>query len=489
MTLQLPDNYSSSTTRSLIENAAIVSKDDYKCLVCIFLFGAADSHNMLVPYSGNNRTQYEIARPTGVRIEKSEIENSILNPNPGWGLHPQLPFLYDEWNAGRLAIVRDVGVLNKPTTKAQYLANADGTYVPLSLFAHNIQQQAWQAALPFAEPTATGWFGRASNLIDDYFNDLAKIESSSISVFGNRLQNFSYIPKKSVLYPPTVLASGSSSGSNQSSFESARDNFYHKNSSELSPVGYPASPINLIFDAFSSVFKSSVQSQTDTNLHGAGWPIDSPIEAIFAAAQAEISTLTITVPGLGTPTVQTERTLPNHYFLNAVKNIAKIIYSRGDISGIGFNQTRQMIFSGVGGWDNHSNLRYNQDALLRSLDICIKALRDAIDEMGLTQNVTIFTESEFARTFRSNGNYGTDHAWSGHSFVLGGAVNSGLYGPEPDYTLAGQLDISTLGRFIPHYSIEQYYASMLQWMDIPENLISLILPSLPLFSPQNIGFL
>ena len=42
--------------------------------------------------------------------------------------------------------------------------------------------------------------------------------------------------------------------------------------------------------------------------------------------------------------------------------------------------------------------------------------------------------SDFGRTLTSNGN-GTDHGWSGLSFVFGGAVDGGrVIGDTPDYS-------------------------------------------------------
>lgn len=496
MSNQLPSNYISDNTRTLLSQASLENPDDYKCLVCIFLLGAADSHNMVVPYSSTNpnRSLYDLARAYGVRIENEELENSLLSTTPPWGLHPQLPGFYNEWQNGNLAIIRDVGVLNRPTTKQQYVDNTNGLYRPDRLFAHNIQQLTWQTALPFREVKVTGWFGRTSNLIDGFFNSDSRIGSGTLSVSGANPQTFAYSPKVSVMYPATTIPSGSNRGANDLMYTDGRDNFYHKNTPEMSPVGYPILPPNKIYNAFSKIFRNSVISQNDVNTNGAGWDandgdIGTQLETIFTNAYQEIIDTTIIVPNPVDPDSPYTRSLPNSYFLFRVKDIAKIIYSRGNLDGVGFNQRRQMIFSGVGGWDNHNNLRYHHDGLLRSLDICIKALRDATILMGLGDKVTIFTESEFARTFRSNGTYGTDHAWSGHSFVLGGAVNGGMYGPEPDYTLGGSKDVSNLGRFIPNYSIEQYYGTLLKWFDVPEGLIPLVLPSLPLFSPTDIGFM
>lgn len=514
MSNKLPISYTTQETRFAVENAAASTSGDYKCLVCIFLFGASDSHNMVVPY-GNanpNRSLYEIARAYGVRLGDKNVANQFSNeldsmtlngPNgpgtsPGggapayeWALHPSLTGLKNDWYDGDLAIVRDVGVLNRPTTKELYNTNPDNLYRPDRLFAHNIQQLAWQEALPFRSPESTGWFGRTTNLLDDFFNPDMRVSSGCISVSGANPQTFAYSPKINVVYPAITIPAGD--WRLYSNFSAVRDNFYHKNSPNASPVGYPPLPKNNIMNAFSQIFKNSVDSQEDVNTNGSGWSVNDSIgaqlEAIFTTASTEVLNTTVDTPDPNDISGSNQRPLPNSRFVDIVKNIAKIIYSRGDVNGVGFDQRRQLIFSGVGGWDNHNNLRYFHDPNLKTLDICIKALRDAIKLMGLDDNVTIFTETEFGRTFRSNGTFGTDHAWSGHSFVVGGAVKGGMYGPEPDYALDGSKDVSRLGRFIPNYSLEQYYGTLLKWFDVPEGQIPLILPAIDLFTPTDIGFM
>ncbi len=42
--------------------------------------------------------------------------------------------------------------------------------------------------------------------------------------------------------------------------------------------------------------------------------------------------------------------------------------------------------------------------------------------LGLANNVTTFTLSEFGRTFKPASNQGTDHGWGNYAFVIGGAV-------------------------------------------------------------------
>ena len=85
--------------------------------------------------------------------------------------------------------------------------------------------------------------------------------------------------------------------------------------------------------------------------------------------------------------------------------------------------------------------------------------------------VTLFSASDFGRTLTGNGN-GTDHAWGGNQFVLGGAVKGQqIYGTYP--TFAADIMKSTFdvgqGRLIPSYSVEEYVYPILKWFGVSDN--------------------
>lgn len=495
----LPPNFTSPETVSKMQAAAASTGGDYKCIVCVFMLGANDSANTVVPYGSNpNRAIYEAVRPSGVRVEQSELSSTILSgTDPQWALHPNLSSLISKWNDGEIAIVRDVGILNAPTTKAQYLS--DPLFSPLGLFAHNIQQEAWQAGLPFQVNRTTGWFGRFSNLVDPYFNPFTKAGSGALSTSGLNLQLFAYPPKNGQTYPATRFPLGSAFGGlSESEYEALR-----KSMSQLEEYNSPfvsAIPVqlNLINRTYRDFVKTNVSIQEALANEGAGWnpstAVGIQLDNIFNAARALAASTTVPVPDPEDSTNTIQLGLQQTYFISTLENAARLIYSR-----VALDQRRQVIYTGIGGFDNHNFLRYNHDPIVKTLDIAFKAFWDAIDVMeaetpGVKDGVVIFTESDFGRTLRSNGTKGTDHAWSGHHIVMGAPVNGGMFGAEPDYTLGGPYDVYTtasdsLGRFIPRISTEQYYATLLKWMDIPPDLIELVLPALPLYTPTDIGFL
>jgi len=128
--------------------------------------------------------------------------------------------------------------------------------------------------------------------------------------------------------------------------------------------------------------------------------------------------------------------------------------------------------------------------LLGSLASALAAFERAKEELGVTAQVTTFTESEFARTFEPNARVGADHAWGGHHLVLGGAVRGGaLYGRFPELTLQGPDDSGDRGRWIPTTSLDQYAATLGRWFGLNDADLNFVFPNLSNFSIRDLGFM
>ena len=83
-------------------------------------------------------------------------------------------------------------------------------------------------------------------------------------------------------------------------------------------------------------------------------------------------------------------------------------------------------FVDVGGWDTHVNEGGARGGLATNLESLGRGLRTFADTMGAEwPHTVIVVVSEFGRTFRENGNGGTDHGHGSVYWVLGGAVRGG----------------------------------------------------------------
>jgi uncharacterized protein (DUF1501 family) len=111
--------------------------------------------------------------------------------------------------------------------------------------------------------------------------------------------------------------------------------------------------------------------------------------------------------------------------------------NRGAITTKGFELTAERMarlmrsqyrlgFVDVGGWDTHVNEGGARGALASNLTSLGVGLATFAQSLGDEWNNTVvFVLSEFGRTFRENGNAGTDHGHGSVYWVLGGRINGG----------------------------------------------------------------
>jgi uncharacterized protein (DUF1501 family) len=136
------------------------SVDDYKALVCVFLYGGVDGNSLVVPADSAGYARYAAARSvaSGVNLAQAALlPIQPANTASLYGLHPELLEIHPLFAQKKLAILANVGTLNTPTTKATYLANR-----PDNLFSHSDQQNQWQSSVS-AGPSRSGWGGRIAD--------------------------------------------------------------------------------------------------------------------------------------------------------------------------------------------------------------------------------------------------------------------------------------------------------------------------------------
>ncbi|RKZ99350.1 MAG: hypothetical protein DRQ47_11200 [Gammaproteobacteria bacterium] len=149
---------------------------------------------------------------------------------------------------------------------------------------------------------------------------------------------------------------------------------------------------------------------------------------------------------------------------------------------------RQIFFVSLGGFDTHDRQNIDQPVLLSTLSQAMDSFYQSTEELGLSDQVTSFTLSEFGRTLTSNGD-GTDHGWGSHQMIMGGAVNGrDVYGVSPQLEIGGPDDADD-GRMIPTTSVDQYSATLARWFGLNDSELAAIFPNLGNFDVPDLGFL
>jgi uncharacterized protein (DUF1501 family) len=175
--------------------------------------------------------------------------------------------------------------------------------------------------------------------------------------------------------------------------------------------------------------------------------------------------------------------------------IARIIQARGPTA---FDMKRQIFFCSVGGYDTHTNqVTFNTNGtvtsttgthanLLNDVSESLFAFQRAMEQLGVSDSVTTFTASDFARTFPTN-SQGSDHGWGGHHIIAGGAVKGGrTYGHLPVLALGGPQDTG-LGRWLPTTAVDQHAATLAKWFGVDSSVMANIFPNLSRFSGTQYG--
>jgi uncharacterized protein (DUF1501 family) len=199
------------------------------------------------------------------------------------------------------------------------------------------------------------------------------------------------------------------------------------------------------------------------------------------------------------PTTVTSPTGGNPFgsgLASQLRMIARLIEAGNRSTGSGgFGMKRQIFFCQVGGYDTHSGQTPGAGQttvgshanLLAELSQGMHAFQRAMEQLGLSNNVTTFTASDFGRTFPANGE-GSDHGWGSHHLIMGGAVNGRrTYGRFPTLAVNGPDDTDT-GRWIPTTAIDQYFATLATWFGVDNGNLSTVFPNLNRFSTPNLGF-
>src|SRR4029077_10631491 len=169
-----------SFNRFGLVNALAQGTQDYKALVCGFLFGGNDSNNMVVPFSSSGYASYQSIRSVLALPQNSLLP--IVPPSAGsFGFHPKFTELQGLFNQKHLAVMANVGTLVRPTTRAQYQQRQ--VSLPQNLYSHEDQAEQMQTGA-LSGNGQTGWAGRTADKIQSIYGGTFPI---MISLAGTQI--------------------------------------------------------------------------------------------------------------------------------------------------------------------------------------------------------------------------------------------------------------------------------------------------------------
>ncbi len=400
---------------------------DYKALVCLSLQGGNDSYNMLIPTSPDEFSTYSEVRSNVAHDRNSLQELSGSTNGRTFALHPNLSNLRQLYYEQRLAFIANVGTLIEPLTVDDFFERAKR--MPLGLLSHSDQLQQWQTAIPH-ERSAQGWGARMTELINDMNPGLNSNDLIPMNISLDGINTF-HSGQNSI--PFTISPSQGAIGI------FGLDN----------PI-LEGAVRDLLSQTYADVFKDTYLGTLNNSLD---------INDAYAEATEGID--------LGV-------TFPLSNIGRSFEQVAKAIAVH---ETLGFS--RQTFFISQGGYDTHDNIAIRHDNNLSDLDLALASFQRAMDQLSCDDQVLTFVISDFARTLRSNGN-GTDHAWGGNVFAVGGPVRGGqIYGEYPE-TLDFRANTVDLGGgvLVPTTAADVYFAEIAQWFGVSQSDLGDIFPNL-----------
>ena len=421
--------------------AAAANATGYKALVCVFLYGGNDYANTLAPYDAPSHALYSAQRPV-IATARAALAGTVLNPLTAlagareYALAPALAPLLPIFDAQQMAVLLNVGTLIEPTSKTAYVNKS--VRLPPKLFSHNDQQSVWQSSL--AEGATTGWGGRMGDL---FAASNGNATFTCVNVTGNAV----YLAGDSAIqYQVTSNGSVPLTGLKNPLFGS-------RACSDALRALVTAPRTHLYEAEHARIMARSINADVQLTSALAGI---SPIATVFPA---------------------------NNGLAAQLGMVARMIKARASTGA-----KRQVFFVSMGGFDTHDGLIDAHPGLLAQVGPALAAFHAATVELGVANEVTTFTASDFGRTLTSDGD-GSDHGWGSMHFVMGGAVKGKSFvGAAPVIANNGPNDVGQ-GRLLPDIAVDQLAATLGSWFGVSNSELPTVLPNLGNYSLTNLGFM
>jgi len=402
----------------------------YKAAVMLFLHGGADTWNMLVPQDCNVYQEY-----VDIRTDLAMRPNELLKFSTtgqvcqNFGMHVQLGFFKSLYDDGDAAWISNVGNLPEPTTKQEYRERSKMRCH--GLFSHSDQQNAAQTLK--CQEMGTGSKGAGGRIADALAMGPQKFHTTSFSLAGSNVWPQGRITRREIVS------------------DNANLGFHDYERWRPTMVNITAQVHgNAYAEAYSKAFRDNMETTQ---------------KLIRAAESAQLMTNYNTA----------------NRFRRELQQVSKLIRARE-----GRGAERDFFFVSIGGWDMHQNMKNSLNGKMDYIDNALIGFVAEMKAQNVWDSVLLVTESEFARTLDSNGG-GSDHAWAGNHFIIGGDLNGGkIFNKFPRTLAKGNDHDLGRGRLIPDYPFESVMVPIAQWMGVEANQLNDVFPNLPKFNSTHI---
>jgi uncharacterized protein (DUF1501 family) len=414
----------------------------YKAIVYLLMAGAADSFSVLVPHSeckAKDLYQEYVDVRGVVALPKSKLlpidVPAGTQPCDTFALHKELPTVKKLYDAKQAVFFANTGTLVEPLNRDEYQRGAKR--VPVNLFAHNVQQRSTQTVVP-QTVSAAGVLGRTMDALVAQGHSVGpfSIDGSNHVLLSEEDTTPGYDIVHCTKGVPMLEESNTKP-------RAARPSLLNVTGASTSAMG----------DTWSATVKRVLDRSVT---------LDDALQSVelkqaFAAAEG------------------------GNVVGSQLDKVARLIAAAPRLG-----TDRDAFFIRLGGFDTHGDAYEDLAANLAKIDAALASFQEEMEKQGLWDDVVVITASDFGRTLTTNG-AGTDHAWGGNYFMVGGAVEGGkILGKYPDdLTEAGPQNIGR-GRLVPTTSWDAVWNAVARWFGVEEARMDTVLPNRKNFPKEDL---
>jgi uncharacterized protein (DUF1501 family) len=344
---------------------------------------------------------------------------------------------------GRAAVIANVGALLRPLSIAQYFAHQnDRAWVPAHLHSHSDQQAFWMTGMIEGQ-ASDGYGGRLASVLAsaNQYPGLTSLSTSFAAPFLRRSATAQVLFNE--VGVPTVSA--------------------HAAPQLFGSSGGAAAAIALMSEERTHLFEKDYQA-INRNARQIATVLNGAMSGSAAVNSAVAS-------------------IPDSTMGRQLRSVVRSIAANQAVGA-----RRQIYFVWDGAFDMHSDLVQAHGPKWADMSTCIARFDAAMVSLGLSDQVTLFTASDFGRSLKSNGD-GCDHGWGAHHFVVGGRVLGGrVYGTWPEVALGGSNDVGD-GILLPTLSTDQHFATLAKWMGVSPAQMPSVVPRIGEWATPDLGYL